>query len=83
MTGVDEALALEHVREGLASRFPTLDPTTVQSVVVEVHESLNGPVRDYVPLLVERASRDRLRAMASAVSTRAATRNARGSLTSA
>jgi hypothetical protein len=83
MTGVDEEVALQHVREALASRFPTLDPTTVQSVVVEVHASLDGPVREYVPLLVERASRDRLRALASAASGRGETHGARGRLTSA
>lgn len=83
MTGVDEALALEHVREMLASRFPTLDPTTVESVVGEVHASLDGPVRDYVPLLVERVSRDRLHAMASRSSAYSGARSARGKLTSA
>src|SRR6476661_1814785 len=90
MSGVDEALALEHVRELLASRFPTIDPTTVTSVVVEVHASLKGPVREYVPLLVERASRDRLRALVSGPSARGASSDARsaasetrGALTSA
>ena len=83
MTGVDEAIALEHVREVLASRFPTLDPTTVESVVGEVHASLSGPVRDYVPLLVERASRDRLRAMASRPSPHPGAHSARSSLASA
>lgn len=83
MSGVDEAVALEHVREVLASRFPTLDPGTVRSVVVEIHASLDGPVREYVPLLVERASRDRLRALASAASPRTEPRGVRGRLTSA
>lgn len=83
MSAVEEARALEHVRELLASRFPTLDPTTVRSVVVEVHASLDGPVRDYVPLLVERASRDRLRAMASHASSPGVARSPRGKLTSA
>ena len=83
MTGVDEATALEQVHEVLASRFPTLDPTTVESVVGEVHASLSGPVRDYVPLLVERVSRDRLHAMASRPSPAPGARSARGTLTSA
>jgi hypothetical protein len=68
MSGVDEAIALEHVREVLTARFPTVDPTTVKAVVHEVHASLDGPVRDYIPLLVERLSRDRLRALASSAS---------------
>lgn len=83
MSGVDEAQALEHVRETLASRFPTVDPMTVKSVVIEVHASLDGPVRDYVPLLVERASMDRLRALTSGSSSPARARQARGELTSA
>ena len=83
MSGVDEALALQHLREVLASRFPTLDPTTVESVVVEVHASLTGPVRDYVPLLVERASRDRLNAMAAGASPHPRARSTRSKLASA
>lgn len=83
MSGVDEAVALEHVREMLSSKFPTLDPTTVKTVVLEVHASLEGPVREFVPLLVERASRDRLRALASGASQAAGPRGAMGTLTSA
>jgi hypothetical protein len=83
MSGVDEALALEQVSEGLASRFPMLDPTTVKSVVREVHASLDGPVRDYVPLLVERVSRERLHALASGATSRHGTHQPRGTLTSA
>ena len=60
MTQDDEALALEHVREALAARFPTVDEQTVRSVVDEAYAVLDGPVRDYVPLLVERRSRERL-----------------------
>ena len=82
MSGVDEAQALEHVRESLAARFPQIDPTTVRSVVVEVYASLSGPVREYVPLLVERASRERLRALAAGAPT-AGAHGARGTLTSA
>jgi hypothetical protein len=60
MTQDDEALALEHVCEALAARFPTVDEQTVRSVVDEAYAVLDGPVRDYVPLLVERRSRERL-----------------------
>ena len=81
MSGVDEAIALEHVREVLTARFPTVDPTTVEDVVREVHASLDGPVRDYIPLLVERLSRDRLRALASSAPSPNQTRNP-GSLVS-
>lgn len=61
VNGVDEAMALEQVREGLSARFPTVAPATVRAVVDDAYAVLDGPVRDYVPLLVERVSRDRLR----------------------
>ena len=65
MTGVDEATALEQVRQGLSARFPTVAPSTVRAVVDDAYAVLDGPVRDYVPLLVERVSRDRLRELAN------------------
>lgn len=49
----------------LVSTFPSVDPNTVRAVVDEVHGTFDGPVRDYVPLLVQRVSTDRLRAMSS------------------
>ncbi|MGA8980648.1 MAG: hypothetical protein WB473_16180 [Pedococcus sp.] len=62
---MDEATALEQVVQGLVARFASVDAATVRSVVEEVHRTFDGPVRDYVPLLVERASRDRLSALVS------------------
>ncbi len=62
---MDEAAALEQVVQALVARFASVDAAAVRSVVQEVHRTFDGPVRDYVPLLVERASRDRLRAMAA------------------
>ena len=35
-------------------------PDVVARIVHQVHESLDGPVRDYVPLLVERIARETL-----------------------
>lgn len=60
---MDEATAVEQVVQGLVARFASVDPTTVRAVVDDVHGTFDGPVRDYVPLLVERASRDRLDAL--------------------
>ena len=65
MSNVDEKAAVEHVQLALAERFPTISPATVKTVVDEVYAGFDGPVRDYVPLLVERISRDRLREMSS------------------
>ena len=65
MSSEHEASALHQVVEHLVATFPAVDPMTVRAVVDEVHGTFDGPVRDYVPLLVQRVSTDRLRAMAS------------------
>jgi hypothetical protein len=56
----DESHALEDVRARLVGRFPDLDADTVNAAVDAAHAQLTGPIRDYVPLLVERAARDLL-----------------------
>lgn len=55
-----ERLALVGVEERLCRRFPELDPTVVEAAVRLAHAQLTGPIRDFVPVLVERAARDRL-----------------------
>lgn len=65
MSKVDEATAVEHVQRALSERFPSIPPATVKGVVDEVYADFDGPVRDYVPLLVERAAKERLRQMSS------------------
>jgi hypothetical protein len=45
----------------LLAQFPTVPMATVRAAVQEIHARLDGPVRDYVPLLVERAAKDTLR----------------------
>lgn len=66
MSGTDEKLALEQVCQRLAAKFPQLPAATVRATVFEVAADFDGPVRDYVPLLVERFTRDRLAAMPAA-----------------
>ena len=68
MPHLDEHQALVQVSDRLAVRFPDLSVETVSSAVREVHRTFDGPVRDYVPILVERAARDRLAALASSAS---------------
>lgn len=51
---------MAEVQERLEARFPDLDPTVVQAAVQAVAAGITGPVRDYVPLLVERGARERL-----------------------
>ncbi|HEU5456835.1 MAG TPA: hypothetical protein VFU85_14250 [Nocardioides sp.] len=56
-----ERLALAGVRERLCERYPDLDPALVEAAVRVSHLELTGnPIRDFVPLLVEHAARDRL-----------------------
>jgi len=56
-----ERLALAGVCERLSERYPDLDPALVEAAVRVSHLELNGnPIRDFVPLLVEHAARDRL-----------------------
>ena len=56
-----EAQAVLAVIERLAGRFPDLDRAAIETVVTEEHAKLNdGPVRDFVPVLVERAAKARL-----------------------
>ncbi|WP_437770424.1 three-helix bundle dimerization domain-containing protein [Arthrobacter sp. KNU40] len=61
MTRDDEAKALVAVINHLAERFPDLPRPAIETVVAEELGNLNGgPIRDYVPLLVEHAARNRL-----------------------
>ncbi|OIQ83936.1 hypothetical protein GALL_342600 [mine drainage metagenome] len=60
MSQLDEREAVEHVFQRLISRFPDVPAATVRETVHRVHDELDGPVRDYVPLLVENAARNAL-----------------------
>jgi hypothetical protein len=56
-----EQQAIEDVVTRLIERFPGSDAERVHAVVVEEHHRLEGrPIRDFVPVLVERAARKRL-----------------------
>jgi hypothetical protein len=64
--GVDEELreqvAVEHVKQALTSDFDDHPADEVEQVVQEAHEQYAGaPVRDFVPNLVERDARERLK----------------------
>ncbi|GAA1761149.1 three-helix bundle dimerization domain-containing protein [Agromyces humatus] len=65
MSELDEARAIENVVARLEARFPTVSHEDVAAVVREEQHRLDdGRVRDFVPVLVEHAARDRLRAEA-------------------
>ena len=55
-----EARQMAEVRQRLEERFPDLDPTVVEAAMRLSAAGITGPVRDFVPLLVERAARTRL-----------------------
>lgn len=61
MTNEPEVRALMAVIDRLAARFPDRERSVIEDVVAEEHELLDdGPIRDYVPVLVERAAKLRL-----------------------
>jgi len=61
MTSDAERIAIAHVAQSLSARFPNIAPTLVARVVQETHDIyVNHPTREFVPILVEDAARDRL-----------------------
>ncbi|MGW5237530.1 three-helix bundle dimerization domain-containing protein [Monashia sp. NPDC004114] len=55
---------MEEVVARLSERFPGVALEVIEAAVRVAHEGLEGPVRDYVPVLVEHAARDRIAAFA-------------------
>jgi hypothetical protein len=61
VTESEEADALALVARRLRTRFPSVSTETVEALVAECHREYDGrPIRDYVPLLVERQAREHL-----------------------
>jgi hypothetical protein len=56
----DETRAIHDVQERLRARLPDLDARRVDDAVTTAHASLTGPIRDFVPVLVERTALDNL-----------------------
>ena len=62
MNAEDEASAVDDVVVRLAARFPDVSRDRVAAIVGEEHLELEGnPIRDFIPVLVEREARERLR----------------------
>jgi hypothetical protein len=60
-----EATALSAAEDRLCARFSTVAPDIVREVLRATYARFDGrPIRDFVPLLVERAAAERLRAVA-------------------
>jgi hypothetical protein len=60
MDDAAEKLAVREVQARLAERFPSLDEDVVQTAVGVAHAELTGPIREFVPVLVEHIARERL-----------------------
>ena len=64
MDQLQENQGIAKVVDHLTEQFPTLGRNRVERVVDEAHRLLLGnPIRDYVPVLVQRTAKDRLRRM--------------------
>lgn len=63
MDHVLEARALQEVQDRLRARFPYLGEEAVEAAVRQATSKLTGPVRDFVPVLVEHEAREQLKAM--------------------
>jgi hypothetical protein len=58
---LSEQTIIEHIVARLRSRYPAISESTVATVVHDVHARFDGrPLRDFVPLLVERNARSEL-----------------------
>ncbi len=56
-----EQVAVAAVQDRLEEQFPALDPAVVEAAVRLAHTQMtDSPIRDFVPVLVEHAARDRL-----------------------
>jgi hypothetical protein len=57
----EEKRAIEQVAERLRERFPQQQPALVGTTVAQAHRRYDGrPIRDFVPVLVEREAREEL-----------------------
>lgn len=61
MIELSEQTIIEQLVERLTNRYPGIPEATVSTVVHDVHARFEGrPLRDFVPLLVERNARTEL-----------------------
>jgi hypothetical protein len=58
---LSEQTVIDEVVARLTSRYPTISKETVGRIVHDVYARFDGrPLRDYVPLLVERSAKSEL-----------------------
>jgi hypothetical protein len=59
----EEAHAIVELAERLRTRFPDAPADAVDQLVTQIHHEFDGhPIRDFIPVLVEREAVDQLRA---------------------
>ena len=64
MNRSEENRAISEATERLIKAFPSLSPETVERAVADSRPEFDGnPIRDFVPLFVERAAKHRLQAL--------------------
>jgi hypothetical protein len=64
---LNEQTIIDQVADRLTSKYPTIPHNTLTAVVQGVHARFDGrPVREYVPLLVERFAGNELDLLSSA-----------------
>ena len=65
--GDSEQRSVDEVVERLSGKFPNVDVNRIREIVVAEHEAYDGSrVRDFVPVLVEKSSKKRVKALAEA-----------------
>jgi len=58
---LSEQTVIDEVVARLSSRYPAISKETVEGIVHDVYARFDGrPLRDYVPLLVERSAKSEL-----------------------
>jgi hypothetical protein len=62
MTNTDEIQVLDELTDRLRDKFPDAPLGSIRKVVREVHHQYDGhPIRDFIPVLVEREVVDHFR----------------------
>jgi hypothetical protein len=65
---LSEQTVIDQLVVRLTSRYPTISESTVASVVDDIHARFDGrPLRDFVPLLVERNAKNELERLGAGV----------------
>lgn len=62
-----EQRSVEEVVDRLTTKYPGIDRLEIERIVAEEHQAFEGrPVRDFVPVLVEKSAKQRVKALEQA-----------------